>query len=47
MKPVFVIILATILFFLAVALLHGPPTEEDLCEDEGGVWREGSCHPVK
>ena len=35
-----VVILVTILFFLAVALLHGPPSEEDLCVDEGGVLQE-------
>lgn len=44
MKPIVVIILVTIQFFIAVALFHGPPSEEDLCVDEGGVWQEGSCH---
>lgn len=47
MRPIVVIILVTILFFLAVAVLHGPPTEEELCVDEGGVWQEGSCHPAE
>ena len=44
MKPLVVTILVAILFFLAVTVLHGPPSEENLCVDEGGVWQEGSCH---
>lgn len=44
MKPLIILIIATVLILAAVAALHGPVTDAELCLDEGGVWREGSCH---
>jgi hypothetical protein len=47
MNPVIVIAIITALFFLGVALLDDPLTDEQMCAEEGGIWRQGTCHPVE
>jgi hypothetical protein len=47
MKPIIVITIATALFFAAVAAFHHVISDEKLCVDEGGIWEDGACHPVK
>jgi hypothetical protein len=47
MKPIIVITIATALFFAAVAAFHHVLSDEGLCVDEGGIWKDAACHPVK
>jgi hypothetical protein len=46
-KPIIVTAIVTALLFLGVALLHDPLTDEQMCAGEGGILRQGTCHPVE